>query len=203
MIHGLISLLYNGLLRGAAGAPLQRLTACLPGWKARWLPGSLRLCPGCFCHCCPRLESQTTDTEKRLSESTEEGCARNTHKRNRLDSILSGGTRWVGRGGRKTRKLLLGRKQEHLMGVWLLFLKNGILKKIKNHTESCNNNNNNKKTCTYSTYARSSFNQNLPPGTRLRCTKWVTKCIALVYAEMHLGCSLWYRFPSFLFLAKL
>lgn len=37
MIHGLISLLYNGLLRGAAGAPLQRLTAWLDGWMAAWL----------------------------------------------------------------------------------------------------------------------------------------------------------------------
>ena len=41
MIHGLISLLYNGLLRGAAGAPLQRLTDCLPAWMAGWLDGCL------------------------------------------------------------------------------------------------------------------------------------------------------------------
>lgn len=35
MIHGLISLLYNGFLRGAAGAPLQRLTAWLDGCLVR------------------------------------------------------------------------------------------------------------------------------------------------------------------------
>lgn len=34
MIHGLISLLYNGLLLGAAGAPRQQTTACLPGTAA-------------------------------------------------------------------------------------------------------------------------------------------------------------------------
>lgn len=43
MIHGLISLLYNGLLRGAAGAPLQRLTDCLPGWLDGCLAPSLAL----------------------------------------------------------------------------------------------------------------------------------------------------------------
>lgn len=41
MIHGLISLLYNGLLLGAAGAPLQRMAAWLPGWLAGWLDGCL------------------------------------------------------------------------------------------------------------------------------------------------------------------
>lgn len=37
MIHGLISLLYNGFLRGVAGAPLQRL----PAWLTQPLPGLL------------------------------------------------------------------------------------------------------------------------------------------------------------------
>lgn len=41
MIHGLISLLYNGLLQGVAGAPLQRMPACLPGWLAAWLAPTL------------------------------------------------------------------------------------------------------------------------------------------------------------------
>lgn len=41
MIHGLISLLYNGLLLGAAGAPLQRMAA----WLAPTLPGQPLLPP--------------------------------------------------------------------------------------------------------------------------------------------------------------
>lgn len=85
MIHGLISLLYNGLLRGAAGAPLQRLTDCLTAWMAGWLPGSLTRSdsaqPGsATAACCPRLKSLAYH-EKRLSENRERGRAHTHIKR--------------------------------------------------------------------------------------------------------------------------
>ena len=81
MIHGLISLLYNGLLRGVAGAPLQRLTA-LAGWLAGWLPGSLRLCraSSATAACCPRFFFffSLVCHEKWLGENSARGCA-HTH----------------------------------------------------------------------------------------------------------------------------
>lgn len=71
MIHGLISLLYNGLLLGAAGAPLQRMTAWLDGCLAR---SHSAQAASATAACCPRLKSLAYH-EKRLSENREWGCA--------------------------------------------------------------------------------------------------------------------------------
>lgn len=65
MIHGLISLLYNGLLRGAARASLQRLTAWLDGCLARSAQAA-----SATAACCPRLKSLGYH-EKQLSENRE------------------------------------------------------------------------------------------------------------------------------------
>ena len=71
MIHGLISLLYNGLLQGAAGAPLQRPPARLDLSPPASPSARLLL---------PKIKKSLPYHEKRLSET-------HTHKRTRLDSI--------------------------------------------------------------------------------------------------------------------
>ena len=68
----MISLLYNGLLRGAAGAPLQRLTA--------WLDGCLTCSSSAQAAsatdvCSSRLKKDLPNHEKPLSENRERGYA--------------------------------------------------------------------------------------------------------------------------------
>lgn len=83
MIHGLISLLYNGLLRGASWGSTA-VTDCLAGWLDDCLAHSdSAQAASATAACCPRLKSFDYH-EKQLSENRERGCAHTHIKGNGL-----------------------------------------------------------------------------------------------------------------------
>lgn len=115
MIHGLISLLYNGLLLGAAGAPLQRMAA----WLAGWLDGCLaRTHPAWAAAAATTAQDQKASPATRSRGGTE-GRAHAHVKGNDLIQYRSGEKRMLQEHRLQRCRKYLSLEAERLIGSQL------------------------------------------------------------------------------------